>query len=111
MPLVNVRVDDATRALWVEAAGGEMLTLSEWIRKACDTRLGLADRFVDKPLRLNVEADTPVGEPTDAASVPAAQPPNEPQAPTGTITATSTWPEREFKGPDNKPEPKKKPRR
>jgi len=76
MPVINLRVDEATRELWVQAASGQLLTLSEWIRQACDARLGLADRFVDMPLSLELpptlldevaatEAiDTPV--PTDA---------------------------------------------
>lgn len=108
MPLVNVRVDDATRALWVEAAGGEMLTLSEWIRKACDARLGLADRFVDKPLRLDVEE--PVGETAAVTAPTGTTGPSEPESAPSAPTGTSPYPEREFKGPDLKPEPRKKKR-
>ncbi len=130
MPLVNLRVDDATRQLWVDAANGEQLTLSEWIRKACDARLGLADRYIDRPLQTRIEeiaSQPPSQTQTDQGAqatmrlakelgageqtkpqVPAAKAaaktaaPQEPQAPA---------PNKPFRGPDLKPEtPKKKKR-
>lgn len=115
MPLVNLRIDNATRQLWVEAAEGEGVTLSEWLRRAADARLGLADRYIDKPLSLDSEEQRSVGEET-AAAVPADQgaaaaPTQEPQAPTGTADwakpqTPPAW-TRDFR-PDPKPVSKKK---
>ena len=36
---VMVRVDPVTKALWVDAAHGERVSLSEWVRRRCDDGL------------------------------------------------------------------------
>jgi len=42
MPTVCLKVTDEVRALWVEAASKELITLSEWLRRAADLKLGRA---------------------------------------------------------------------
>ena len=37
---VMVRLDRATKELWVEAAHDERVSLSEWVRRAAEARLG-----------------------------------------------------------------------
>jgi len=40
MPRVIFQVSDAEKALMVEAAHRELVTLSEWLRRAAEVRLG-----------------------------------------------------------------------
>lgn len=70
MPTVTLKVDEATRVLWVEAAGREGMSLSEWLRRAAEQRLGLADRFVDHPLRLPIDGTEPFPDPTPNQDAP-----------------------------------------
>lgn len=40
--VVRLRLSEDEKVLWVQAAHGELVTLSEWIRRACAARAGLA---------------------------------------------------------------------
>lgn len=44
MPKVILVVSDEQKALWVEAAHAERLTLSEWIRRRCDGGLAAGEQ-------------------------------------------------------------------
>ena len=41
MPKILVNVSEAQKGVWVREAHGELVSLSEWIRRACDARAGL----------------------------------------------------------------------
>lgn len=135
MPVINLRIDQQTRELWVEAANGENVTLSEWIRRACDQRLGLADKYVDMPYQPPLDIDSRpqedaladdeitiqdiqeaqqfLAQTAGANQVGAGEPSlTEPQATASPVPAPAptTPPHREFK-PDFKPEAKPKKRR
>lgn len=47
MPKVILVVSDEQKALWVEAAHAERLTLSEWIRRRCDGGLAAGEAGLD----------------------------------------------------------------
>ena len=41
--VVRLRLSEDEKVLWVQAAHGELVSLSEWIRRACAARLGAGD--------------------------------------------------------------------
>jgi len=54
--VVRVRVDAATKELWVQSAGGDQL-LSRWVRERCDAAVseaGLADGAQGDPATISV---------------------------------------------------------
>ena len=75
--VVRVRVDAATKELWVQSAGGDQL-LSRWVRERCDAAVseaGLADGAQGDPatitvVKLSSETEPPVS--LTAALCPAA---------------------------------------
>ena len=44
MAFVGLKVDDGTKALWVEAADGAGMSLSAWLKAAAAARLAPADK-------------------------------------------------------------------
>ena len=64
MAFVGLKVDDGTKALWVEAADGENMSLSAWLKAAA------ADRLKgEQPVVLQV----PIQEIAEAAATMTAQ--------------------------------------
>lgn len=43
MAFVGIKVDDATKVLWVTAASGEGVSLSEWVRRCAAARLAAGE--------------------------------------------------------------------
>jgi hypothetical protein len=62
MPRIIFTVSDAERELWVEAAHSERISLSEWLRRAARSRVG-----IEAPSEAIV---TPAGDPPPGPSVP-----------------------------------------
>jgi hypothetical protein len=62
VPKITIVVDESEKELWVAAAYGELISLSEWLRRAANDRAG---RKVT-PAR-SVPADVPVVVPAEKA--------------------------------------------
>lgn len=61
MPKITIVVEEEEKALWVAAAYGELISLSEWLRRAANDRAGRKTA----PARLPVDA--PVVVPAEKA--------------------------------------------
>src|SRR5574341_693410 len=91
MRRVNLKVDDDTMAAWVKAAHSELVTLSEWVRRACANRLepGTNERYVGEAPAVDAkpqpaarrEAQPPAGSRPAPAHDP--EPTRAPAAPKG----------------------------
>jgi len=62
MASIMVRVDEGTKGLWVLAAHGELCSLSEWVRRACDARAGLAAGGNDGEVAVRTRPVSPSGD-------------------------------------------------
>lgn len=60
MATVSLKVHANTRELWVEAANGEGINLSEWLRRAAQQRLGSAGAGAKPPTGAGVYVPVPV---------------------------------------------------
>ena len=49
MPKILVNVSEAQKGVWVREAHGELVSLSEWVRRACDARAGLGAGAGESP--------------------------------------------------------------
>lgn len=104
MPKILFNATDEEKQLWVEAAGKEAVTLSEWIRRACAGRLaGGGDVFAGAPTERGAGPEGNEGR----TSSPPASAPERDEAMLRVMRHNEAQLDRAFK-PDFKKERKKK---